>query len=91
MTILVSKLDYISKINNVYANLNEFIDSFADEAMIINHVKCILLQNEELDSFNVNGLDVEVYKQNDGYTLFFADKQMNIDVYDNMVIDYCIE
>lgn len=87
----MSKLDYIEKCNNAYYNLNEFTDSFYEEALIINHVKCVLLQNEELTDFNINGINVEVYEQNDSYNLFFDDKQINIDVYDNMVVDYYVE
>lgn len=87
----MSKLDYIEKCNNAYCNLNEFTDSFYEEALIINHVKCVLLQNEELTDFNINGINVEVYEQNDSYSLFFDDIQINVDVYDNMVVDYYVE
>ncbi|MBQ0036170.1 MAG: hypothetical protein KBT35_04590 [Firmicutes bacterium] len=86
----MSKFDYIEKCNNAYYNLNEFTDSFYEEALIINHVKCVLLQNEELTDFNINGINVEVYGQDESYSLFFDDKQINVDVYDNMVVDYYV-
>ncbi len=82
------KSDYIYTANNVYSNLNEFESIFKKEADVLSYVKCRLLRKEELQDFFVNGMEVCVYSIANGYSLFFDNYVMDIEVYDNQIINF---
>lgn len=88
MAVIAVKSDYIVKANEVYGNLKEAEEVFAKEAAVLNHVKCVLVRNEELLPFSVSGISVDVYETREGYDLYFDGYVMTLTVYDRQVIDY---
>ena len=85
------KTDYIIKSKTALLNLQEFQDHFSLEAKVIWHAKCILMQNEDLDNYYVDGVYVNVDNINGGYQLRYLDYIVDITVFDKMIIDYTIE
>ena len=74
--------------DNVYMNLKENEEIFAKEAAVITYVKCVLMRNEALDDFTVNGIRVAVYGGGDIYELYFADYRMEIYVHEKQIVDF---
>lgn len=87
IAIVSLKADYIYKANMAYENLIEYEELFFKEASIINYVKCALLQEKELDDFNINGINVYVFRKADRYILEFDSKHMEISVFDKQVVN----
>lgn len=82
------KSDFISKSNKVYINLIEVEDKYEIEYKVINYIKCYLLQNRDLESFDIDGISVEVSKDNDDYFILFNDQVLYISTLDGEIIDY---
>lgn len=91
MSIVTAKTDYIIKANSVYLNLEEYEKVFRLEALIINHIKCLLVRNETLDDFMIDGVYVSVYGHNDEYDLYFHDYVISITVYEKQIVDFVIK
>lgn len=87
IAIVSLKADYIYKANITYQNLIEYEDLFYKEAVIINYVKCALMQEVELDDFNINGINVYVSRNRDKYILEFDSKRMELSVFDKQVVN----
>ena len=81
MAIVAVKSDYIVKANEVYCNLREAEETFAKEAAVIGYVKCVLARNEELHSFEIGGIAVDVYETHNGYDLYFGGKKLEKGAY----------
>ena len=90
LSVIAAKSDYLYKANEVFYNLQEYEDTFNYEAQILSYVKCILLRNEELDDFDINGIYVSVYDTSSGYELLFDTYTMEIEVYDKQIVDFSI-
>lgn len=88
---IIAKSDYIYKADLVYENLKEYEDVFRMEAIVIDRVKCMLVRNEELDDFSIQGIYVSVYHQENGYDLYFGAYHMKLVVYEKQIIDYAME
>ena len=82
------KSDFINKANETYINLIEVENKYEIEYKVINYVKCYLLQNKELESFNIDGIDVDVSKDDDDYYILFNDQILYISTLDGEIIDY---
>ena len=91
MSIVTAKTDYIIKANSVYLNLEEYEKVFRLEAMIMNHIKCLLVRNEALEDFMIDGVYVSVYGHNDEYDLYFHDYVISITVYEKQIVDFVIK
>ena len=90
MAIVAVKSDYIVKANEVYCNLREAEETFAKEAAVIGYTKCILARNEELHSFEIGGIAVDVYETHNGYDLYFEGYVLTLIVYERQIIDYSL-
>lgn len=90
MTVILAKSDYLKTANDVYYNLQENEKIFESEAIVLNYIKCMIIRNEEIDDFYVDGIYVNVYENSNGYELYFEDYVMNIDVYDKQIINFDI-
>ena len=88
MSLIAAKSDYIFKADQVYRNLRDFEETFESEAQVINFAKCVLIRNEELQDFNVNGISVSVYEDHDGYELHYLDYVMDLSVYEDQIIAF---
>ena len=88
LAIVSLKADYLYKANQTYDNLVSYEDLFFLEASILNYTKCALMQLEELDDFNINGINVDVYEDGDDYILCFDNKKMKIVVFDRQIINF---
>lgn len=91
MSIVTVKSDYILKANSVYYNLKENETIFAKEAMVINHAKCILVRNEELEDFMIDGIYVRVYRNSNGYDMHFDGHVLSITVYEKQIVDFVLK
>ncbi len=88
LSIIAAKSDYIAKADEVYHNLREFEEQFESEAQVINYAKCVLIRKEELEDFNIGGINVTVYQDHDGYVLHYLDYVMNLSVYEDQIIAF---
>lgn len=88
MSIIAMKSEYISCANKVYNNLQEVENIFEKEAYVLSYVKCLLLKEEELDDFYINGINVNAYEISNGYELCFDGIVMNIETYDKQIINF---
>ena len=80
--------NYLYLSNKTYKELEEYIDVFEKESIVIDKFKCLLLQEEEIDDFSVNGNNVNVYKNNNEYTLLFDDLILQLFTKDKMIMSY---
>lgn len=78
--------DYISNANNIYIDLKDNIASFENEAVIIDELKCYLINFHSLEGFYYP--DLEYTETGNGYHIFFKGLNFNIDVEDGMIVDY---
>ena len=91
LSVILAKSDYLYVGNSVFDNLREAEKIFEDEVYIVSYAKCVLLRNEKLDDFCINGVSVIVYENIRGYELFFADYRLDLEIYDKQIIDFSIE
>lgn len=84
----MAKSDFISKANNVFYLLKSYELSFEKEAKIINNVKCLLLQNKEIEDFYVDGNCVNVENIGDSYLLFYDSYMFELKVQDKRIINF---
>lgn len=89
--IIAAKSEYIYCANTTYSNLREYEEVFSLEANIINHAKCSLLRNEELDDFYACGTYVSVYGNGNNYNLYFDQYHMEIETYDKQIVNFKTE
>lgn len=73
------------------SNLNDFHEFFLDEALIINHVKCNLLRNEDIEDFYINENYINVYKNSEGYDIYYKNRRISITVYEKMIVDMVVD
>lgn len=85
------KNDYIIAGNEVYSNLKEYETVLAREAHILDYVKCVLLREETLEDFYTYGTYVFVYEVTNGYTLYFDDYRLDIEVYEKQIVSTNLE
>lgn len=80
--------NYLYLSNKTYKELEEYIDIFEKESIVIDRFKCLLLREEEIDDFSVNGNSVNVYKNNNEYTLLFDNLTLQLFTKDKMIMSY---
>ena len=80
--------NYIAMANSVYSSLEEYNEFFNAESKVVSYAKCYLLQNGELDDFNASGINVSVYENSNGYTLYFDDYALEIQVDNRQIVDF---
>ena len=85
------KSEYIYYANKAYSNLEKSEELFEKEAYIISYVKCALLRKEDLDDFCINGTSVSVFNTGRGYALYFDGHCIDIDVYEDMIVNLEVE
>lgn len=78
--------EYIITANNTLIKLREGIDSFKQEAMLIDEAKCYLVNHKDLDDFEYYGTYVE--ETGRGYNLYYGDLVIRLEIEDNMITDY---
>lgn len=88
ITLILAKSDYIYTANSVYINLDESDTNFADRVKVISYFKTILLLNEEILDFSIDGIYVDVEEYDGGYYLSFNNELLNISVIDRVIVDY---
>lgn len=85
---ILAKSDYIYSANRVYINLNDTDFDYACRVKVISYVKTCLLLNEELESFNIDGVLVDVDEYDGGYYLCFNNDILDIKVENKIIVDY---
>ena len=90
MSLIAAKADYVYKADTVYKKLEDFEELFEIEAHILAYVKCVLVKDMELDDFSERGVYVSVYNSSNGYDLYFMDYVMEVDVYENQVVNFSV-
>lgn len=85
---MIAMNNYLYLSNKTYKELEEYIDIFEKESIVIDRFKCLLLREEEIDDFSVNGNSVSVYKNNNEYTLLFDNLTLQLFTKDKMIMSY---
>lgn len=85
---IIAMNNYLYLSNKTYKELEEYIDIFEKESIVIDRFKCLLLREEEIDDFSVNGNSVNVYKNNNEYTLLFDNLTLQLFTKDKMIMSY---
>ena len=85
---IIAMNNYLYLSSKTYKELEEYIDIFEKESIIIDKFKCLLLQEEEIDDFSINGNNVNVYKNNNEYTLLFDGLTLQLFTKDKMIMSY---
>ena len=80
--------DYIYKATSVFNNIQDSYDILAYEASVIDYVKCVLINKQELEDFYVDGYDVSVNKNGDTYYLSSDYGTLRLNTSDGLIIDY---
>ena len=80
--------DYIYKATSVFNNIQDSFDILAYEASVIDYVKCVLINKQELEDFYVDGYDVSVNKYGDTYYLNSDYGTLRLNTSDGLIIDY---
>lgn len=88
MSIMAAKIDHLNKANEVYLNLKESENVFEKEARVITKAKCILLKEQGLTDFSAGNMDVRVYRNRDGYELYFDGYVLVLAVYEKQIVDF---
>lgn len=88
MSLILAKSNYIEVADNIYQQLEQYQDTFNMEAKVLNYVKCCLARNEELVDFYVDGIDVRVSNNNSGYSLYFDNYVIDIEVYEKQIVNF---
>ena len=88
MSIMAAKIDHLNKANEVYLNLKEFENVFEKEERVITKAKCILLKEQELTEFSAGNMYVRVYRNRDGYELYFDGYVLVLAVYEKQIVDF---
>ena len=88
MSIMAAKIDHLNKANEVYLNLKESENVFEKEARVITKAKCILLKEQGLTDFSAGNMDVRVYRNGDGYELYFDGYVLVLAVYEKQIVDF---
>ena len=82
------KSEFILSADNVYMNLAENEKTFAREAAVLSYARCILMRNEPLEDFSINGIHVRVYGDNGIYELYYDSYRLEIYVYEKQIVDF---
>lgn len=90
MNLVTMKSDFILSANSVYSNLKEYEKDFSIQAKVISSFKCMLLRNEEIEDYVVDGIQVNVFLNNDSAVIYFDDYVLNVDIKDKQIINYDI-
>jgi len=77
--------------NTVFNNLKEYEDKFNDEYKVISELKCLLVNEQEISDYSIDGIWVGVSGGGSDYYLDFNDVRMHVYVKDKMIVDYDYE
>lgn len=80
--------DYLITSNSIYNDLDEYIDSFNDEATLINYLKCEYINTGNLQSTELNGDSIEVYNNGSEYDVYYKGMGFHLECDDKMITYY---
>ena len=80
--------DYIYKSVSVFNNIKDSVEILNYEANVIDYVKCVLINKQELEDFYVDGYDVSVDKDGDDYYLYSSMGTLKLNTSDGLILDY---
>lgn len=78
--------EYIINANNICISLKDNIDNFEKEAIIIDELKCHLINFHDLDDFSYPGCDI--YDTSVGYEINYDGLTLYIEVEEGMITNY---
>ena len=95
MIVMMNSLTMISAMNNylylsnqTYKELEEYTKIYKIESIILDKVKCMLLREEELIDFNIDDYYVEIYGNDNNYSLYVDNLIIDINIKDKMIISF---
>lgn len=88
MSLILTMSEYIINANEIYIALKDNIEEFKKEALIIDYVKCVLINKEELNDFYIDETYVSVYQNAEYYYLDYDDIELKLEVVDGVIEDY---
>ena len=91
MSLIALKSDYIMKADHVYYDLEQHSHAFMQEAYVIQRAKCLLLQEGELDDYEAAGMHVSVFRNPEGYDLYYSGYRIRLFVYEKQIINFYVQ
>ena len=85
-SILVMMNEYIINANNIYFVLEKNIENFYNEAVIIDELKCHLINFHDLEDFDYPDCFVNDFYN--GYEINYKNLHFYIEVEDGMIMNY---
>lgn len=89
MILLMS--DFIITSNQIYDDLNDFIDDFYLEVELIEEAKCELINFNKLEDMNLSRGIAYISETNGGYNVSYNGLNIYLKVEDRMIVDYMIK
>ena len=83
--------DYLLNANQIYADLLAYNADFKMEVAIIAQAGCQLLENDDIEDFYLDGVYVNVEKNDNSYLLTCADLKLRIETQQRMITYYSYE
>ena len=67
------------------------MDSFYDEAELINEAKCLLVNYGKLENMNLSKGTCEVYEDGNFYRVYYNGLSFLLEVKDKMIVNYKVQ
>lgn len=91
MTMILLMSDFIITSNQIYDELNTFINEFYLEAELIEEAKCELINFNKLEDMSLSRGIAYVNEAYDGYNVSYNGLNVYLVVEDRMIVDYTIK
>lgn len=91
LSLILAMSEYIMTADSIYIKLNDFMDSFKDEAEIINKAKCELANYGKLSDFYLSNGIANVNEDGPNYRVSYNGLNLYLYIDGKMIADYSIE
>lgn len=91
MTMILLMSDFIITSNEIYDDLNNFVDDFYLEAELIEEAKCELINFNKLEDMTLSRGVAYINETSGGYMVTYNGLNAYLKVENRMIIDYTIK
>ena len=88
LSLILVMSEYLITCNSIYSELEDFIDSFEQEAEVLNAAKCILLNNGKISDMQLSQGTAYVEDLGGTCRIRYNSLEMIVEISDRMISDY---